>query len=127
MRCFVDSIYREQLMELYKNPTTKGPLEGATHQHISHNPLCGDEVKIMLKIQNEKVIEARFEGTGCAISMASSALLTELLEGMTVEQVKKLDREFIMKELGIELGPVRIKCALLCLEATHEALGGQHA
>ena len=113
----MDDFYRENILDHYRNPRNKGNLEDATHTHEEHNPLCGDVIRIDLHVNDEDVIEeVGFEGQGCAISQASASMLTEMIQGKTLDEAKKLSKEDILEALGIEIGPVRLKCALLSLK-----------
>jgi nitrogen fixation NifU-like protein len=113
----MEDLYREVIIEHYKNPGFRGSLEPHDISFEDENPLCGDRIKIDLRInENNIVTEAAFDGHGCAISQASADLLLESIIGKTVDEVKKLNKEFVLELLGIELGPVRLKCALLPLK-----------
>ena len=113
----MDDFYRENILDHYRNPRNKGHLENPTHSHEEHNPLCGDVLHIDLHVNDEDVIqEVRFDGQGCAISQASASMLTEMIQGKTLEEAKQVDKEDILEALGIDIGPVRLKCALLSLK-----------
>jgi nitrogen fixation NifU-like protein len=113
----MEDFYRENILDHYRNPRNKGQLEDPTHTHEEDNPLCGDVIRIDLHVNDQNVIdEVRFDGQGCAISQASASMLTELIEGKTLEEAKELSKEDILEALGIEIGPVRLKCALLSLK-----------
>jgi nitrogen fixation NifU-like protein len=113
----MDDFYRENILDHYRNPRNKGHLENPTHSHEEHNPLCGDVLHIDLHVNDEDVIEeVRFEGQGCAISQASASMLTEMVQGKTLEEAKLVEKEDILEALGIDIGPVRLKCALLSLK-----------
>ncbi|UCC89037.1 MAG: SUF system NifU family Fe-S cluster assembly protein [Anaerolineales bacterium] len=113
----MDDFYRENILDHYRNPRNKGSLENPTHTHEEDNPLCGDVIRIDLHVNGEDVIDqVRFDGQGCAISQASASMLTEMVQGKTLEEAKKLSKEDILEALGIEIGPVRLKCALLSLK-----------
>jgi nitrogen fixation NifU-like protein len=113
----MDDFYRENILDHYRNPRNKGRLEHPTHTAEEHNPLCGDVLHIDLLVNDEDVIEeVRFEGEGCAISQASASMLTEMIEGKTLEEAKQVSKEDILEALGIDIGPVRLKCALLSLK-----------
>jgi nitrogen fixation NifU-like protein len=121
----MDDFYRENILDHYRNPRNKGHLENPTHTHKEHNPLCGDVVSIDLYVNDENVIEAvRFEGEGCAISQASASMLTEMIQGKTLEEVKQVSKEDILEALGIDIGPVRLKCALLSLKVLKSGVYG---
>ncbi len=118
-----DKIYREHLIELYKSPNNYGTLESkATHKSTEQNMNCGDEITIELFIKEGIVKDAKFNGSGCVMSIVSASMLTDKLKGMRVEEVRSLDRENIFELLKIKLSPARIKCALLPLEALRKAL-----
>ena len=113
----MEDFYRENILDHYRNPRNKGQLEDPTHTHEEDNPLCGDVIRIDLHVNDQDVIdEVRFDGQGCAISQASASMLTEMIEGKTLEEAKELSKEDILEALGIEIGPVRLKCALLSLK-----------
>ncbi|MCJ7518634.1 MAG: SUF system NifU family Fe-S cluster assembly protein [Anaerolineaceae bacterium] len=118
----MDDLYREQILDHYKNPRQKGQIEASDYSFEDENPLCGDFLHIDLKVDDKGIItEAKFEGYGCAISMASADLVMESLLGKTIEDAKKLSKQDIMDMLGIELSPIRLKCALLSLKVTKAA------
>ena len=113
----MEDLYRENIIEHYKNPSYRGKLDPNDISFADNNPLCGDHIQIDLRVDKEgKVSEARFDGHGCAISQASADLLLESVIGKSIEDVKKLTRQDILDMLGIDLGPVRLKCALLSLK-----------
>src|SRR5512138_1629639 len=113
----MDDLYREIIIERYKSPQFRGELNPHDISFEDENPLCGDHIRIDLRVDAEgKVSEAAFSGHGCAISQASADLLLESVIGKPVEEVKQLTREDVLDLLGIELGPVRLKCALLSLK-----------
>ncbi len=116
------SMYKEHILELYKNPGNFGTLKNPTHQHTEYNSLCGDEITIQIISKKGKIQDAKFSGSGCVISVVSSSLLTGLIKGMEIEKAKKLSKEDIMKLLKVKISPARIKCCLLPLEAVKEAL-----
>ena len=113
----MDDLYREIIIERYKNPQFRGVLDPHDITFEDENPLCGDHIRIDLRVDEEgRVVEAAFSGHGCAISQASADLLLESIIGKTLAEVKQLSRQDVMDNLGIELGPVRLKCALLSLK-----------
>lgn len=113
----MDDLYREQIIERYKEPQYRGHLDPNDIQFEDDNPLCGDHIEITLRIdENEVVTEAAFDGQGCAISQASADLLVESIHGKTLEHVRALNKSDVLDLLGIDLGPVRLKCALLSLK-----------
>jgi nitrogen fixation NifU-like protein len=112
----MDDLYREVIVEHYKNPAYRGELDPHDITFEDENPLCGDQIRIDLRVDEQQIVtEAAFSGHGCAISEASADLLLELVIGKSLEYVKNLTRDDILELLGIELGPVRLKCALLPL------------
>jgi nitrogen fixation NifU-like protein len=111
-----DQFYREYILDHYKNPRNFGRLEKPDITHEEDNPLCGDVVGMDFKVTDGVIEDVRFHGRGCAISQASASLLTERLKGMALEDAKKIDKHDVLGELGIEISPARIKCALLSLK-----------
>jgi nitrogen fixation NifU-like protein len=121
----MEDFYRENILDHYRNPRNKGALEHATHVHEEQNPLCGDEIRMYLYVNDEDVIErVSFEGQGCAISQASASMLTEMVEGKSLEEAKQISKDDILEALGIEIGPVRLKCALLSLKVLKASVYG---
>lgn len=113
----MDDLYRELIVDRYKNPMYRGELDPNDFTFQDDNPLCGDLIRIDVRLDNgNRVQEAVFNGHGCAISQASADLLIESIIGMTIEEIKQLPKEHILELLGIELGAVRLKCALLSLK-----------
>ena len=111
-----DEFYREYILDHYKNPRNYGRLEHPDITHEEDNPLCGDVVGMDFRIRNGVIDDIRFHGRGCAISQASASLLTERLKGMALDDAKKIDKDEVIGELGIDISPARIKCALLSLK-----------
>ncbi len=113
----MDDLYREVIIEHYKNPGYKGVLDPHDISFEDENPLCGDHIRIDLRVKDGRVSEAAFSGHGCAISQASADLLLESIIGKSLDEVKQLTKQDVLDNLGIEtLGPVRLKCALLSLK-----------
>ncbi len=113
----MDDLYREIIIERYKSPQYRGELNPHDISFEDENPLCGDHIRIDLRVDAQgKVSEAAFSGHGCAISQASADLLLESVIGKSIDEVKQLSRQDVLDLLGIELGPVRLKCALLSLK-----------
>ncbi len=114
----MDDLYRDYILDHYKNPRNAGDLPDATHRYHDTNPLCGDEITMMLKVGESGVVDdVRFIGRGCAISQASASILTEEVKGKTLDELRALDRDHVLGNLGITISPARIKCALLGLKA----------
>jgi nitrogen fixation NifU-like protein len=116
-------IYREIILDYYRNPRNYGKITDPDISQHDSNPLCGDELEMHINIKDDKVADVKFTGKGCAISQASASMLTELIMGKDFEYVKKLTKEDILDNLGLhELGPARIKCALLSLKVLKSGL-----
>jgi nitrogen fixation protein NifU and related proteins len=121
----MDDLYREVIIEHYKNPSYRGKLDPNDISFADNNPLCGDHIQIDLRVDADgKISEARFDGHGCAISQASADLLIESIIGKSLDEVKMLNKDAILDMLGIELGPVRLKCALLSLKVLKAGVYG---
>ena len=121
----MDDLYREIIIEHYKNPVYRGHLDPHDIEFEDSNPLCGDHIKVELRVDKDgNVSDARFDGHGCAISQASADLLIESVIGKSLEDVKKLKTQDVLDLLGIELGPVRLKCALLSLKVLKAGVYG---
>lgn len=117
-------MYQEVILQHYRSPRNFGPLPGADLVGEESNPLCGDHITLRLKVDpaSHKISDVRFEGEGCAISVASASMLTEKIVGLTLEQAGHLTREDVLQQLGIPLSPVRVKCALTGFAALGRAL-----
>ena len=112
-----DDIYREIILDHYRNPRNKGKLSDADVTIHDSNPLCGDEIDIHLKVEEDKIKDIKFEGRGCAISQASASMLTEMILNKPLSSVKNITKDDILENIGLmNLGPARIKCALLSLK-----------
>ncbi len=124
-----EQMYREVILDHYKNPRGHGDLEGADASAEGQNPLCGDEVSIYVRFaeDRETIDEVKFSGRGCAISQAATSMLTELVKGRTASEIATLPKDELLDEIGIPLTPIRLKCALLGLStlklALHKAKG----
>ncbi len=112
----MDDFYREYILDHYRNPRNRGVIEAPDVTFEDSNPLCGDELRIDLLVKDNMVEDVKFSGKGCAISQASASMLTEMIEGKSLDEVKQLGKEDILETLGIPLSPVRVKCALLSLK-----------
>lgn len=121
----MDDLYRELIIDRYKNPLYRGHLDPHDIAFEDDNPLCGDHIRVELRVdENEVVTEAVFDGHGCAISQASADLLMESILNKPLEEVRQLTKEDMLEILGIELGPVRLKCALLSLKVLKAGVYG---
>ena len=107
-------IYRQQILDHYKNPRNYGELTEPTFSHVGENPMCGDRIEFDVVLDDDGQIEqVAFQGDGCAISQASASLLSEELPGRTVEELQAMDREDVIELLGVDISPMRVKCAVL--------------
>ena len=113
----MDDLYREQILSHYREPRNKGKLDSPDISYADDNPLCGDRIQIDLVLDEERrVVDVAWDGEGCAIRMASASMLSEEIKGKTLADLRHLGKDDILEMLGIELGPVRLKCALLSLK-----------
>lgn len=116
------SIYQEIILDHSRNPKNYGEIKNPTKTFSLNNPLCGDQIKIDVIIQDNKIRNIAFSGQGCVISKASASLLTEYVKGKKISSLIKLDKSIILDMLGIELSPARLKCALLPLEVLRKVI-----
>ncbi len=117
-----DELYREVILDHYKNPRGHGVIEPADAEAEGMNPLCGDEVAISVSFDGDRIDDIRFQGRGCAISQAATSMLMEMVKGRTAAEVAVMSREELLEEVGIPLTPIRLKCALLGLGVLKVAL-----
>jgi len=109
-------MYRQQILDHYKNPRNYGELEDPTFTHIGENPMCGDEIRMDVVLDDddaETITQVAFSGDGCAISQASASMLSASLPGTTIDELLEMDRDDIVEMLGVEISPMRMKCAVL--------------
>ena len=112
-----DNMYREQIIDLYENPLNYGVLESPDFSYEEDNPLCGDVIRISVELDNkDRIVDVKWEGEGCAISLASASLLTEEIKGRSLDEIKEFSKEQLLDLLGIQLSMTRVKCALLSLK-----------
>lgn len=112
-----EEMYREHIMELYKSPQNYGELKNKTHEKTETNSSCGDEITLQLIVKDGKIENAKFQGSGCVMSLVSSSLITDKIKGMDLDNVKKLTKEDVLELLKIRINPSRMKCVLLPIEA----------
>jgi nitrogen fixation protein NifU and related proteins len=119
-----DQMYREVILDHYKNPRGHGVIEGADAEAEGTNPLCGDEVSIFVTFaeDGETIEDVKFSGRGCAISQASTSMLMEMVKGRKASEIASLPKDDLLEEIGIPLTPIRLKCALLGLGVLKVAL-----
>ncbi len=114
--------YREYILDHYRNPRNYGKLEQPSVHSEDSNPLCGDQLGMDLKVEGDRIAEVRFQGRGCAISQAAASMLSEMIEGKSVEEVVELGKDDILEALGVPISPARTKCAFLSLRVLHRGL-----
>ena len=119
-----DDLFRENILDHYKNPRNRGTLDQPDITYEDANPLCGDKLRMDFKVKDGTIEQVRFSGQGCSISQAAASMLCERIEGKTLDEVKKISRDDVLEMLGIELGPVRLKCALLSLKTLKAGVYG---
>jgi nitrogen fixation NifU-like protein len=123
----MDDIYRQYILEHYREPHNHGKLEHPTLSAADTNPLCGDRIEIDLNVgDDDHVREVRFSGRGCAISQATASMLTDRIEGASLDDLRALTPDDIIEMLGVEIGPARQRCALLSLRVLHQGIQGPY-
>ncbi len=115
-------MYRQQILDHYKNPRNHGEIEEPTFSHVGENPSCGDTIRmdVVLDDDDETIDRVAFSGDGCAISQASASMLTQKLPGITLEELKAMDTDDITEMLGVDISPMRIKCAVLARQVAQD-------
>lgn len=120
----MDDFYREFILDHYKRPRNFGTLENPDISNEEDNPLCGDRIRIDLRLSDDRVADVRFQGQGCAISTAAASILTEKIKGAPLERIRTFSKEEMLEALGVPLSPVRLKCGLLALKVLKAGLSG---
>lgn len=121
----MSSLYTEIIQDAYRWPHHRGEMADPTHSHEDENPLCGDALRVQLRVENGRIVEARFQGQGCAISQAAAELMLGRVENQPVSVVSTLGKDDVLAELGLpHISPARLKCALLSLEVLRGAVRG---
>lgn len=123
----MDDLYRDEILEHYRRPHNFGTLPSPDAMYEGYNPLCGDRITLMLGIRDDVIEQVAFTGRGCAISQASASMLTDEIRGKPLADIARLTNEDVLDELGIEISPARLKCALLSLDTLRHALDGRIA
>lgn len=122
----MDNLYRDFILEHYRNPHNKGVLEPHDLHFADSNPTCGDEMSMTLRLDQtgERIADVGFDGRGCAISQASASILTDGLRGKSLDEIRAMDPGALLEELGVPIGPARLKCALLSFKVLQGAVAG---
>ena len=120
----MDDLYRDYILEHYKHPRNFGELEPHDLEAEEHNPLCGDEMEVHIRVEDGKIADLKWHGQGCAISQAAASIASDELIGMPVDEAAKLDADWMLEHMGIEISATRRKCALLNLKVVRGAVTG---
>jgi len=123
----LDDFYRDYILDHYRAPRNFGPMENPDATAEDLNPLCGDQIRIDLRLDGDRVSDIRFSGKGCAISQASTSMLTEAVKGKTLAEIATLPKEAVLENVGIGISPIRMKCATLGLKVLKSAAIGELA
>jgi nitrogen fixation NifU-like protein len=123
----MDDLYRDYILDHYKRPRNFGELEPHDLEAFEHNPLCGDQLGVHIRVQDDRIADIRFYGHGCAISQAAASIASEELKGMSLEEAGGLGADWVLELLGIPVSATRRKCALLSLKAVRGAVTGDAA
>jgi nitrogen fixation NifU-like protein len=123
----MDDLYRDYILEHYKRPRNFGELDPHDLEALEHNPLCGDELGVHIRVKDDRIEDLRFHGHGCAISQAAASIASEELKGMGLDEVAQLGADWVLELLGIPISATRRKCALLSLKVVRGAVTGDHA
>ena len=118
----MDELYRDFILDHYRNPRNAGTLPDPDATFEDNNPLCGDKIRMDLRVEDGKVTDVKFAGRGCAISMASASLLTEQIKGMSIVDIAKIGKDEVLANVGINISAARLKCALLGIKVLKQAL-----
>jgi nitrogen fixation NifU-like protein len=120
-----EQLYREIILEHYRSPHNKGKMQKPDAEAIGANPFCGDSILVHLKLKGNILEDIKFDGAGCAISVASASMVSDKLKGMKIGEIRKLGDSDIVKMIGMDPGAARIRCARLALETVKKALAGK--
>jgi len=121
----IDPLMMDYLLDHYRKPHNYGTIENADVKHEEGNPSCGDQIEITAKVKDGVIEDNKFSGKGCIISQSAASILTDLMKGEKLERVKEFTREDMLENMGIEIGPMRLKCALLALKVLKAGVYGQ--
>jgi nitrogen fixation NifU-like protein len=121
----IDDLYREYILEHYRSPRNKGDIATPDRFAAYSNPLCGDRLQMSVRLDGDRIADVRFNGSGCAISQASASMLTDIMMGKTLDELKAITKDDIIDMLGVEISPARMKCALLSWEVLRKGILGE--